>query len=165
MPNILDYYDYAKLATAAYVNLRFDELSGNKIATAADAQERIPIALANQMFDEATDEARALGQPVWTVPSGGYHGNDSTGFAATLFQRGSEKVLAIRGTEPTADGGIDLLEADLAGIGILGLALNQTVEMVNFIRQLSTPTDRQVDRLVLHTSLTVPSVPSVQAPY
>jgi hypothetical protein len=32
--------------------------------------------------------------------------------------------------------GQDLLQADLAGIGVLGLAVTQAVEMVNYIREL-----------------------------
>ena len=158
MPTILDYYEYAKLATAAYVNL--SGFTGSEIAAAANGQERIPLKLAEQMF---VFDAEKNADP-WTVRADGYHGNDPTGFAATLFERGSEKVLAIRGTEPTTDLGIDLLQADLAGIGIMGVAISQAVEMVNYIRRLSTPAGQTVDRLQLHASLTVPSVPSVQAP-
>jgi Ca2+-binding RTX toxin-like protein len=175
MPTILDYYEYAKLATAAYVAMDKygGTFTGADFAMQADYDDvskssRIPIALANQMFDKDSKEAKVSGQPVWTVRPDGYHGNDASGFAATLFERtkdgATQKVLAIRGTEPIADWGIDLIQADLAGIGILGLALNQAVEMVNYLRLLGTPTDQGVDRLQLHASLTVPSVPSVQAP-
>ncbi|RLJ61233.1 hypothetical protein [Sulfurisoma sediminicola] len=157
MPTILDYYEFAKLSTAAYVNLK--EFTGGMIAAAANSQERLPIKLAEQMFDPENSG----GQAVWTVRPAGYHGNDATGFAATLFERAGQKVLAIRGTEPTAGSGIDLFQADLAGIGIVGLAITQAVELVNFIRELTTPAGQDFQRLDLHADLTVPSVPSVRA--
>jgi len=94
--NILEYYEYAKLSAAAYTVLDGKLLAD--IAKLANGQERVPEAVANQNFLNGSREA--AGQPVWTIPPGGYYGNDSVGFAATLFQRGTEKVLAIRGTEP-----------------------------------------------------------------
>ena len=58
---------------------------------------------------------------------------------STLFAKSDgsqEKVLAIRGTEP---GGLqtitDVVQADLGGIGLLGMALSQAVSMVNHISQ------------------------------
>ena len=50
-----------------------------------------------------------------------YQQNDPTGFAASLYGDGNEKVLAIRGTEPEGDQlALDLIEADLEQIGGLG---------------------------------------------
>lgn len=119
MPSILDYYKYAKLATAAYVQLEEEPgLGVDRIAFQANRQERLPLKLAEQMFLNPQDNPEA-----WTIPAGGYFGNDLTsGFAATLFVQGTEKVLAIRGTEPTAQGGVDLFQADLAGIGVFGFS-------------------------------------------
>jgi hypothetical protein len=61
--------------------------------------------------------------------------NPTTGFAATLFKNtDSRYVLGVRGTE--TDNGqawIDLIKTDLGEIGFLGLALKQTVSMVNYI--------------------------------
>lgn len=94
MLNVIDYYEYSKLAAAAYTEL--SALDGRAIAVAANGQERLPEALAIQTFVSSADN----NSNPWTVPTGGYHGNDTSGFAATLFQRGTEKVLAIRGTEP-----------------------------------------------------------------
>ncbi|MEX0958666.1 MAG: calcium-binding protein [Burkholderiales bacterium] len=91
-----------------------------------------------------------------------YHGNDNpatpdpTGFAATLFQLGEqgEQVLAIRGTEPNEDGRVDLWQASLGAIGILGLALPQTVSMVNLIlRMRADKNDHAVPQLAIRTSL------------
>jgi len=95
MPNILDYYEYAKLATAAYIKLEDEpSLAGGRIAFQANKQERLPSLLADQTFDSN----KSGGEPVWTIPAGGYLGNadSGTGFAATFFTRGTEKVLAIR---------------------------------------------------------------------
>jgi hypothetical protein len=86
---------------------------------------------------------------VWTILH--YHGGDvpatvdpiaaadKTGFAATLFARGGERVLAIRGVEPSvtvADAVRDLLGASVGGIGLLGVALNQLVDLVNLVHRL-----------------------------
>jgi len=54
MPTILDYYEYAKLANAAYVRLEaVGQANGRyvdtQIAAAANNQERIPTALAERM--------------------------------------------------------------------------------------------------------------------
>lgn len=159
MSNFIDHYEYSKLATAAYVDLT--SLDGAAIAAAANSAKKLPEALANQTFDSRKSE----GQPVWTVPVGGFHGNGASGFgfAATLFEKSGQKVLAIRGTEPEANGGQDLFQADLAGIGILGLAASQAVEMINYIRRLITPAGQPVERLELHSSNTIPDVPSVKA--
>ena len=142
MPTILDYYEYAKLATAAYVLMdKYPTFTEAQFALEADSseQKRIPLALANQMFGS--------GPTSWTIPANGYHGNDPTGFAATLFERtgGSvtEKVLAIRGTEPTGDKSdptsqfqLDLVDADICQIGLVGFALEQTISMINYILRL-----------------------------
>lgn len=69
-----------------------------------------------------------------------------TGFAATLFERNGKYVLGIRGTEP--DGSplnfgtqtsLDLIRADIAEIGLLGMSLTQCVSMVNYILRLQAP--------------------------
>lgn len=116
--NIVEYYEYAKLAAAAYVNMDAYAAGFTDTQFASEVNKepapRVPLAVAKQTFDSGSSEA--AGQPVWTIPTGGYYGNDSVGFAATLFQRGTEKVLAIRGTEPdlaTGQLSLDLLKADL----------------------------------------------------
>lgn len=78
--NIIEYYEYAKLAAAAYVDM--DDypvgFSGAQFSAEANNEPtpRVPLAVANQTFKEGSDEA--AGQPVWTIPSAGYHGNDAT---------------------------------------------------------------------------------------
>lgn len=113
MSTVLDYYEYAKLAAAAYVILDGQPLDGANVAGQANSQERLPKEVANQTLDPAANPNS------WTIPLGGYFGNDAEGFAATLFQRttngATEKVLAIRGTEPGINFYQDLLKADIGG--------------------------------------------------
>ena len=97
MPTILDSYEYAKLATAAYVNMDGQPLDGNTFATRSDAQERLPQSIANRMF--VLDPENNPGSSVWSIPQGGYYSDVDTGFAATLFEKDGQKVLAIRGTD------------------------------------------------------------------
>lgn len=109
-PTISDLYKYAQLATASYVrmgdqppDLRTD---GATFAAAAARQSdgRLPLALGRRLFDPAF---AIPGEPQWKLLH--YYGGDvpgvpdNTGFAATLFERSGEKVLALRGTEPFSD--------------------------------------------------------------
>ena len=165
---ILDCYKYAQLATAAYVRAgqlnpedslyqqRFAELSSS------EDEERLPLSIAQYLF--GTNPNFANPDP-WGVLY--YHGgdrpdvNDNTGFAATLFQQGEngEKVLAIRGTEILVsefgnEGGIndeavrdtwlDLAGAGIGGIGIVGVAINQVVDMINLVGRLYGAKDAEV---------------------
>lgn len=68
--------------------------------------------------------------------------NTSSGLSATLFQeKGSSSntglTLAIRGTEPFAQAGVDLVQADLGGIVLEGAALYQIVDLYNYWKQLT----------------------------
>ena len=83
-PPILIFYEYVKLSTAAYVILDAQPLDGATIARRANAQDRVPTALAERAFIEGP----AHSPNPWTISGGGYHGNDGTGFAAILFERG-----------------------------------------------------------------------------
>ena len=103
-----------------------------------------------------------LGQEIfihqgWTIPS--FYANDSTGFAANVFSKEgtNEKVLAIRGTEAGLGYPLqtitDLVAADLAEIGLAGLALNQAVSLFNYVQRLrADATDTQVVRVDLKIS-------------
>jgi hypothetical protein len=111
---IVDFYKYAHFATAAYVRAGLlsplDPEYQSKFATLARDQARLPLSIAQYLF-APTDEFP--NPDVWRILQ--YYGSDNTndsiakadrsGFAATLFQQGTEgeKVLAIRGTEPFAD--------------------------------------------------------------
>jgi len=143
---IENYYDYSILANAAYINLdgklTFDGTLTDvtNIVLEANEQNRIPTTLAEQLFDST----KSTNDFVWSIPTNGYSGNDSAGYAATLFEKGNEKVLAIRGTEPGDNFIEDLLKADLAQIGFIGFALDQTVSMINHILRLKGSADSEV---------------------
>jgi len=97
MTNIADTSLYAQFANAAYINLDdLQVLSGRNIAINANQQNIIPSTLGEYLFDP--DAVSNIGKDVWKIPNGGYHGNDPSGFSATLFEKGNEKVLAVRGT-------------------------------------------------------------------
>ena len=140
--NILDYYKYAALATAAYVRMGSKSLDGATFADEASsldqAKGRLPLSIATELFNPADPNASR-----WTIAH--YFGgdipgyNDDSGFAATLFKKDGENVLALRGVEANVTFGDtvrDLLGASVGGIGMLGVALNQVVDMVNLIQRL-----------------------------
>jgi hypothetical protein len=129
MPTILDYYKYAVLSAASYVRMGAGPYTGARLAELAPAQSggRLPLVLGQYWFDPEN----RFGNPVWNILH--YHGGDvpgvvdETGFAATLFERQGEKVLAIRGAESGSDFVKDSIEAGLGEIGVLGIAISQTV--------------------------------------
>src|SRR5574340_71485 len=178
-PCIGDLYKYAALSTASYVRMGgLPELlrtDGGRFAGEAQSQGRIPISLATALFDPADSAAQR-----WNIL--GYYGSDApefaqdnSGFAATLFQDSisSEKVLAIRGTEPTEDKvidigisllplGVDLISADLGQIGMFGLALTQVVSMANYVMRLKGSTGDLVPQLKVEALLMQPSGPYIE---
>ncbi len=165
-PTMAEGYKYAVLATASYVRMGGLVLNGATFAQQAARPDlsggRIPIAQGSYFFDPAN----AYGVPVWNILS--YYGSDSpasqdaiaaqdkSGFGATLFEKGGEKVLAMRGTEPFEDGAVDLLSADLGQIGILGLALTQVVSMANYVMRLRAPFGANVPQLTVSASAQLP---------
>ncbi|MEO8165907.1 MAG: hypothetical protein ABI619_10990, partial [Betaproteobacteria bacterium] len=150
MATIADYYKYALLATASYVRMGSNPLDGAAFsARASDPNQaggRLPLSIATELFNPSDPDAMP-----WTVAD--YYGgdrpgiDDKSGFAATLFKNGVENVLAIRGVEGTllGEGGDvyhDLLGASVGGIGMIGLALTQLVDLINLIQRLYTPEDQ-----------------------
>jgi hypothetical protein len=74
MATILDYYKYASLAAASYVQLEGIQLTdGKAVANAANAQRRLPSPIANYLFD--ADFSDYGSHPIWAVDY--YQGNDS----------------------------------------------------------------------------------------
>ena len=126
--NIKELYQYAWFSNLAYVKWNSDNTSSEKTEIeAANAAERIP-------GNARKSDINRLGNMIFTPTDRGglgwkirhYQPNDATGFAASLFSDGKEKVLAIRGTE--TDGkqmDLDLFRADLQEIGGLGTPLCQ----------------------------------------
>ncbi|MEX2481767.1 MAG: calcium-binding protein [Gammaproteobacteria bacterium] len=164
-------YEYAWFADLAYVEWR-DEVTGDSTsarqAAVEDANtalrapeltlpvfglgevgETIGPALATKIFDVDAE--------AWYVVH--HQPNTPSGFSATLFaQSGSgEQVLAVRGTETTLDQlGPDLFTAGLQEIGGLGMALSQTVDLVNYVSLLQAPAGEPVAQLTLHRGLAPP---------
>jgi hypothetical protein len=146
--SVSDLYWYARLAQAAYVRFGLGQISSVDATREAVAQERLAQSLADQMF--------GAGNESWAVFAEPFHDNDSSsGFAATLFRGGTgEKVLAIRGTETSLIAPVykDLLKADFAEIGFLGIALSQVVDLFNYVERLRAPAS---DERVLQVSLRI----------
>ncbi len=160
MATTLEYYRYASLATAAYVRVGTEPLTGARFAELAEAQKRFPALLAQYLF--APSEQYPNPSP-WRIRY--YYGGDrsgiqdKTGFAATLFERDGKKVLAIRGveiTESATEIKRDLLASSLGGIGMIGLAVNQVVDMINLIRRLYAPAGTNVAQIEASLTLTQP---------
>ena len=87
-----------------------------------------------------------------------YQPNDATGFAASLFSDGKEKVLAIRGTETDGEQmDLDLFRADLQEIGGLGMAISQLISLFNYIQVLQTAEGTPSLQLELHHAEQKPS--------
>ena len=69
--------------------------------------------------------------------------NTATGFSATLFEKlnngvpTGQYVFAARGTEPTAQFGLDLA-VDIGDLVLDGLAWSQVVDMYNYWKRLTT---------------------------
>jgi hypothetical protein len=168
MATIQDYYNYATLATASYVRMGGKPLTADAFVQEANAQQggRLPTEQAEYFFDPAN----AFGAPVWNILS--YYGADASefsgdrsGFGATLFQDSAngEKVLALRGTEPSEEGlfgieytGVDLLSG-AAQIGLFGLALTQVVSMANYVARLRQGTDVWVPQVKVQATTALPS--------
>ena len=82
-------YQHSSFADLAYVlwnDSFYDDPA--RSAVEADKAERIPKPLGEQIFISAG----------WSIAN--HHPNDASGLSATVFANGTEKVLAIRGTEP-----------------------------------------------------------------
>jgi hypothetical protein len=94
MATIQELFDYARLATAAYVDLAGVNLNApNAVVNAAIGQKFMPSTLADLTF--TSDPTGA-----WTVVHSDTADNAVTGFSAMLFERNGKYVLGIRGTEP-----------------------------------------------------------------
>ncbi|WP_448874515.1 putative Ig domain-containing protein, partial [Desulfobulbus propionicus] len=149
-------YKYSWFADLAYVQWDDNNLIGNDAIGAAVDAERVPQKLAEKIFLTENENYSVLN----------YHSNDDTGFKASLYGNGSEKILAICGTEPEQIyNSEDLLEADFADIGGYGFALNQAVSLVNYILRL-TADKKRTDVLQLswekHYALPGESLPTDQ---
>ena len=156
--NLHDYFRHAWFADLAYVDWGDDALG-----EAANAASLIRDANAAKRAPEIVDDddqaiGPALASRIFLPANEGWHVADfhrndpASGFAATLFARGSgpaaQKVLAIRGTEVglSFEVGRDLLQAGLQEIGGIGLAASQAVALINYVQRLGAPTGHRVSQ-------------------
>ena len=160
-----DFYRLAAIATAAYVRLgdldAASRTDGATFAARARGQDRLPDSIASALFDPAKASAA---ETQWSILS--YYGadapefaDDKSGFGATLFQNSAtgEKVLAMRGTEPSEDLRADVFSADLGQIGLFGIALTQVVQMANYVMRLRAAASDLVPQLKVEATLTQPT--------
>ncbi|MGE0337639.1 MAG: hypothetical protein AB7Q76_20285, partial [Gammaproteobacteria bacterium] len=122
-------FQISLFANLSYV--RWDSLDTPTAATIAVASSEGAIAPANVVI-------QSLGPAAWSIPS--YTESTSTGFAANVFASGTQKILAIRGTEPGDPGrALDLFQADLLELGLIGTSLSQAVSLFNYVTRLAAP--------------------------
>ena len=134
MSTISRYFDYARLADAAYVDLSSTTWTDPvQVAIRADLALKLPLKLAQNTFN-----ASPTG---WQVAHYYDTENSTNGFAATLFKNSANRyVLGVRGTEPEGLQLVtDLLWADLKEIGFVGMAVTQATSLVNYILRLQAP--------------------------
>ena len=160
--SIQELYKYSWFANLAYVRWsEADRVARPPINTApgaliiaANDAKRVP-------GNTDTPEVDGLGDRIFMAPTDGglgwqvasFEPNDpNTGFAASLFVNSAtgEKVLGVRGTEPSGTQLFkDLLKADLAEIGVIGMAVSQAVSLYNYIERLRTPQGGDVPLVTL----------------
>ena len=97
MSTVVDYFKYAQIATAAYVRMGTEPLTGQRFAEVARDQRRFPLSIAQYLFDPNVTLYGT--RDTWHVLQ--YYGSDNTsdpiaaadqtGFAATLFQQGGDQ--------------------------------------------------------------------------
>lgn len=126
MNTINTYFIQAELSLAAYGTftvgaIPLTKLTGNDVGMSAT--QAAAFATAFTVVDQYTDPA--------------------SGFSATVFERGGQRYLAIRGTQPSDV--LDLIaDADLA---LSGAAAKQTVALYNYIQRLDGVKGQSVAQL------------------
>jgi hypothetical protein len=150
--NISEFYKYSWFADLAYVEWNDNNLFENYAVDAAVDAKRAPQALAEKIF--------LSGKENYSVLS--YHPNDDSGFKASLYGNGNEKILSICGTETGVGGNVDLLVADIQHIGLVGFAFEQAVSMFNYIQRLQVNEGGDVLQLTLRQQVRSDDLPAPQ---
>jgi len=147
MSTIQDLFQQAQLAQAAYAS--FFDNAGNLVTTNAGVIR----ALQNGGMSE-TQATAFVAQ--WRVVD--QMQNTTSGFSATTFERlnadgtgSGQYAFAPRGTEPFAQGGVDLRQADLTQIRGDGLAYSQIVDMYNYWGSLKATAGQSYQAAQLQT--------------
>jgi hypothetical protein len=141
--NKQDQFKYSWFANLAYLDwAKVQTGNSDRLQEAAEEAFLLSTGLATRIF-------KSEGWRVPPIQDGGFSTDRSTGFQANLFENPTtgEKVLAIRGTETTnpEEFPADALEADLIGIGMIGVALTQMTSMYNYIARLIAPEEPTQD--------------------
>lgn len=139
---LTDSLTHAYFAALSYVQFS-DPSSRDRSISDTVAAQVLPRSTAEYLFENGG----------WFIAH--YIPNDISGFSASVLSNGTNKVLAIRGTEPNAGLDVyqDLLRADLAEIGVLGVAATQAVALFNYVQRLRAPAGAtDVVQLTLRTS-------------
>lgn len=147
-------YRHSLFANMAYVDWdTFNTSSILDIGLAAQDALAVPISV--------VDAKLGIGAEVsWSIPS--FHPSDETGFAANVFANGTEKVLAIRGTElDQTQRYLDAIQADLFELGLIGTSLSQAVSLFNYVERLRAPAGSME---VLQLALRITETPPAQLP-
>lgn len=144
---IAAFYKYSWFSDLAYVKWSDENTASVPlIINAANAAQRIP--------GSTTDnEINTLGEKIFQTTGAGGLGWQvlhflenvpDSGFAASLYGDGNEKVLAFQGTNQVID---DLVNADLRDIVGLGVAVEQAISLINWVRRLAAPEGADVEHL------------------
>lgn len=143
-------YRDAVLASGAYILWDpFNADNSNSILDAFDEGRILPLGVVR---------APVLHDSFQSVLIPSFHPSDASGFAANVFAFGDEKVLAIRGSE-TDDLQVylDVVQADLLELGLLGMSLSQATSLMNYVARLRAPAgDPDVPQFALRISAEAP---------
>ena len=121
-----NYFELAQLAEASYAKFNLFAADKTKDALIAEGFSD------KQATDFLAD---------WQLVAGAHQPNTASGFSSTLFKSldaGGGYVLAIRGTEPTAQLFKDLVEADVADIVSDGIVIDQSVDLYNEWKRITS---------------------------
>ncbi|MGB3937295.1 MAG: calcium-binding protein, partial [Burkholderiales bacterium] len=144
--------DAIQLAEASYTLL-------GEVPPGGDAQLAAALANANLNGGFSATQAQTLAAS-WTIVH--HQANTASGFSASLFRAKddpSSLVLALRGTEfrDPSQALDDLGKADIGGIILSGLAVNQILDLYNYWKRLTSPLGLPVRHAKLVRSVTPPS--------
>ncbi len=141
MINANEFFELAQLAEAAYADFSDPGLSP-KDALINDGK-----GFSSKQADDFLAD--------WQIVSGAHQPNTDSGFSSTLFKSldaGGGYVLAIRGTEGVNYD--DLLAADIADIATDGIALDQSVDLYNEWKRITSTGAYSAAKLVTLTDET-----------
>ncbi|MEW5967529.1 MAG: calcium-binding protein [Pseudomonadota bacterium] len=148
MINAKQFFELAQLAEASYAS--FDSPLSLKDAVTNTNPDYNKMSFSIAQADELILH--------WSVVPGAHQPNTASGFSSTLFKSldaGGGYVLAIRGTEPQAlINSTDLLIADIADIVADGVVIDQTVDLYNEWKRITSTSAYTAAKLITLTDET-----------